>query len=191
MTREQLAREANGLIAVAKATVEMQGDFDLTILIHAKGEWARLPFPKEFEALMNNGKAKDQIFGALRETVRRIGADGVIIACDTWCSTTTPEGKKHLDTPEWRELHDTGFVTLMQRGWVTRCEAFTITAQNATEALLVQQTYQRLDSGMIQLLDCKREWFDQDHFDGRQKMYGDLKWQNLGSDAAVKGGPHA
>jgi hypothetical protein len=44
---------------------------------------------------------------------------------------------------------------------------------------------------MIQLLDCKREWFDQDHFDGRQKMYGDLKWQNLGSDAAVKGGPHA
>jgi hypothetical protein len=191
MTREQLSREANGVIAVAKASVELQGDFALTILIHAKGQWARLPLPKGVEDLMNNGHAKDRIFGAVRDTVHQVGADGVIIGSDTWQSETTEEGAKHYDTPEWRELHDFGFVKLLQRGWVKRSEAFVVVAQNATEALIITQKYQRLGSGMIQLLDCKRAWFDQDHFGGRQKMFGDLKFGNLGSEAAVKGGPHA
>ena len=191
MTREQLSREANGVIAVAKASVELQGDFDLTILIHTKGQWARLPLPKEVGILMNNGNAKDRIFGAVRETVHQAGADGVIIGSDTWQSETTPEGAKHYDTQEWKDLHDFGFVKLVQRGWVTRSEAFVVVAQNASEALIITQRYQRLGSGMIQLLDCKRDWFDQSKFGGRQKMFGDLNWQNLGSEAAVKGGPHA
>ena len=46
MTREELAHEANALIVAAKASVELQGDFDLTILIHVKGHWARLRSPR-------------------------------------------------------------------------------------------------------------------------------------------------
>ena len=191
MTREELAHEANTLITIAKTTVELQGDFALTILIHLKGQWVRLPLPDGVESLMNSGQAKDHIFGAVRATVQQAGADGVVIGSDTWCSTTTPEGEKHYNTPEWRELHDFGFVRLMQRGWVTRCEAFTVVAQNRDDALIIQQKYQRRGSGMIQLLDCKRDWFDQSKFAGRQKMFGDLNWKNLGSEAAVKGGPHA
>jgi len=191
MTKEQIEHEANGLIAAAKATVELQGDFPITILIHCHNEWRRLPFPPELQSLMNNGKAKDLIFEAVRITAQKSGADGVIIASDAWRAETTPEGWKHYDTPEWKELHDFGFVKLVQRGWVKRSEVFTITAQTATDALIIHQAYQRLGSGVIQLLDCKREWFDQSRFSGRQKMFGDLRHENLGSEDTVKGTPEA
>ena len=137
---------------------------------------------------MNSGGAKDAIFGAVREIVHSNGIDAVIFGSDTWQAETTEEGMKHYNTPEWRELHDTGFVKLVQRGWVERCEAFTVTAQNAAEVLLINQKYQRLASGMIQLLDSRREWFKQGNFEGRQKMFGDLRFENLGSEAATKGG---
>lgn len=187
MKREQLETEANGLIAAAKATVELQGDFPITILIHKSTGWLRLPLPDELAPLMNDGKAKDVIFSAVRVVVQKSAADGVIFATDTWRAETTPEGQKHYDTPEWRELHDFGFVKLLQRGWVKRTEAFVVTAQSATDVLIISQTYQRLGSGMIQLLDSKRAWFDQSAFNGRQKMFGDLSWENLGSEAATKG----
>ena len=188
MTREQIEKEANGLIAAAKATVELQGDFPFTILIHVRDYWKRLPFPDELGSLMNNGQAKDVLFDGVRKVVQQSGADAVIFGSDTWQAETTEEGSKHYDTPEWKELHDTGFVKLVQRGWVKRSECFTVTAQTAAGVLIIQQKYQRLGSGMIQLLDSKRNWFDQAHFGGRQKMFGDLRWEKLGSEAAVKGG---
>ena len=187
MTKEQLEAEANALIAAAKATVELQGDFPLTILIHKSNGWIVLPFPKDLEFLMNDGKAKDRIFGAVRLMVQKYAADGVIFATDVWRPETTAEGMKHYDTPEWKELHDTGFVKLLQRGWVKRTEAFCVTAQSSTDALIITQNYQRIGSGMIQLLDCKRHWFAQSDFGGRQKMFGDLSWENLGSEGATKG----
>ena len=69
----------------------------------------------------------------------------------------------------------------MERGWVIRREVFfLISAQNVNEVLILQQPYERLDSGRIQLLDSTRNWVAQSDFTGRQKMqFGDLKWENL------------
>jgi hypothetical protein len=187
MTKEQLEAEANGLIAAAKASVELQGDFPVTILIHVSNKWRVFPLPKELEPLMNDGKAKDLIFGAVRVIVQKSAADGVIFATDVWRAETTTEGMKHYDTPEWKALHDFGFEKLLQRGWVKRTEAFCVTAQSATDALIITQTYQRTGSGMIQLLDAKRQWIAQSDFGGRQKMFGDLRWEHLGSEGATKG----
>jgi len=187
MTRQQLELEANRQIAAAKTTVELQGDFPITMLIHIGTGWRRLPFPEELGCLMNDGRAKDAIFGALRHTVQVSKADGVIVTSETWAGETTDEGRKHYGTPEWKELHDFGFTKLVQRGWITRSEAFTVVAQTVTDVLIIQQKFQRLGSGAIQLLDCKRNWQDQSHFGGRQKMFGDLRWENLGSEEATKG----
>ena len=187
MTKQELENQANAILSAAKATVELQGDFPMTILIHRSGEWRRLPFPEEAHVLLNDGSAKDQIFGAVRQVVEELGIDGVIFATDTWVGEATPEGMNHVDSPEWKELHDFGFVRLAQRGWVIRCEAFTITAQSATDVLLIHQKYQRLTSGTVQLLKGSRAWFGQSQFGGRQKMFGDLRWENLGSEAATKG----
>ena len=190
MTRLDLENQANAILIAAKATVELQGDFPMTILLHKSGEWRHLPFPEEASVLLNDGTAKDLIFGAVRQIVQSNQIDGVIFATDTWIGENTPEGLKHYDTPEWKELHDFGFVRLVQRGWVKRSEAFTITAQSATDVLLIHQKYQRLTSGTsgtVQLLKGSRGWLGQSQFSGRQKMFGDLRWENLGSEAATKG----
>ncbi len=190
MTREELEHAANELIAAAKATAEQQGCFAVTILIHAEERWQRLPFPQELVPLMNNGQAKDAIFGALRQTIQQTGADAVIVGSDSWHAQTTPEGKKHFNTPEWDELIDFGYCKLVERGWVIRREVFLISAQNVNEVLILQQPYERIDSGRIQLLDSTRNWVAQSDFTGRQKMFGDLKWENLGSEAAIRARHH-
>jgi hypothetical protein len=187
LSKEQLAAQANAVIAAATEAVESGKDFPLMIVIHINSKWQRFPFPDELGFVMNNGKLKDLLFQGLRDIVQQSAADGIVIASDTWYAETTPEGFKHYDTPEWKELHNSGFEKLVQRGWVKRCEAFVVTAQNATDALIVQQKYQRLTSGRIQHLDCRRDWFTQSEFDGRMKMFGDLRRENLGSEAVVKG----
>jgi hypothetical protein len=186
-SKEQLEAQANAVIAAAKETVESGKDFPMMIVMHINSRWQRCPFPDELGSVMNNGKLKDLLFQGLRDIVQQMPADGIVIASDTWHAETTPEGFKHHDTPEWRKLHESGFDKLVQRGWVKRWEAFVVTAQSATDALIVRQKYQRLPSGRVQLLDCRRDWFSQSEFGGRMKMFGDLRWENLGSEAAVKG----
>ena len=188
ISKQELESQANQVIAALKATVELQGDVLPMMYLHKKGDWNPVPLvPAGLADLMNSGKAKDVIFGLVRDIVRNQGIDAVIFATDTWNGETTEEGMKHYDTPEWKELHGFGFEKLVQRGWVKRSECFTVTAQNADDVLLIQQKYQRLDSGMVQLLNAERHWFDQPKFGGRLKMFGDLRWENLGSEGATKG----
>ena len=189
MTKLELEAQANSILAAAKATIELQGDFPVTILIHATKGWARLPFPEEAGQLLNNGSAKDVIFGKIREIVQDLAADGCIFATDTWIGQITPEGQKHYESGEWNAAVDAGFVTLTARGWATQSQGITVAAQSSTDVLLIEQKYQRLASGLVQLLTGKRRWMDQSQFSGRQKMFGDLRWENLGSEAATKAGP--
>jgi hypothetical protein len=188
ITRQALEEEANRVIAKAKAIVELQGDFEPIVQFHHRnGEWTSCPLlPPGCEGLINDGKAKDAIFGLARALVQKTDTDAVIFATDTWHGEATAEGMKYVDTEEWKRLHDFGFEKLVQRGWIKRSEAFTVTAQNSTEVLLIRQKYQRLGSGLVQLLDAKRDWFAQDKVRGRQKMFGDLRWENLGSEVATK-----
>lgn len=177
--REELEREANRIIAAAKFQMELQEEFSPVFLVHFGGRWQAFPMPPGTERILNSADAKKQLFGFFRDLVRHARADGVIFACDTWAGEVTLEGVPHYDTDEWRELNNFGFTKLIQKGWVIRKEAISVTAQNDTEALIVQQPYQRLTNG-IQLLTAKRYWVSQRDFAGRQKMFGDLSEKNLG-----------
>ena len=53
MTKQELENQANAILSAAKATVELQGDFPMTILLHKSGEWRHLPFPEEARVLLN------------------------------------------------------------------------------------------------------------------------------------------
>jgi len=178
MTKNELEAEANRVIVGAKYLLELQGNFPAMFLVHHPREgWQNSQLPAGSQHLMNSGDAKREIFGFFRTLIRERGCDGAIFASDTWQMKLTTEGEKHLD--EYQQHVDSGFAKLVQMGWAMREEALTISAQNKDDALLIVQPYRRLTSG-IQLLAGRREWFPQANFGGRQKMFGDLRAENLG-----------
>ncbi len=179
MTKEALEAEANRMITGAKYHLESRDQIQPMFRVHDSQGWRDFTMPPGTEVLLNSGDAKKLIFNFFRDYVRITGADGVIFLTDAWAAVTTPEGMKHVDTPEWQALQDSGFVSLIQRGWVTRQEVIAVTAQMETEVLVVQQAYQR-QGRAIQLLQAKRYWVPQSDFGGRQKVFGDLSEQNLG-----------
>jgi len=180
MTRNELELLANRIIAAAKASLELQSEFDPVFMFHGPRGWVFEPMPPEARVLLNDGKSKRVIFGFFRELVKKMRCDAVLFATDMWEGVMTEEGTKHYNTAAWKENHDFGFVKLQKLGWVKVREAITITVQTESDVLIVSQAYQRLND-CIQLLDCKRRWLDQSAFGGRQKMFGDLREENLGS----------
>jgi hypothetical protein len=179
MTKDELTAEANRLITGAKNELEKTGDYTTLWRIHYSGEWHDFPLPAFAAPLMNNGDAKDRIFGFFRLLVEAKQADGVLFGSDTWMGEVTPEGNKHINTPAWRENTTHGFAKLIQLGWIKREEALIITAQSETDILLITQPYRRLSGGRIQLLQARRNWNTQKTFKGRTKMFGELKPENV------------
>jgi hypothetical protein len=181
MTRDELEFQANRIIAAAKASLELQNELAPIFLLHtvARG-WTSYPMPPGTENLLNTGKAKDILFEFFRLGVKDMRCDAVLFATDAWQGEVTEEGLKHYETPAWEENHDFGFVKLQKLGWMKVREAITITVQTESDVLIVMQAYQRLND-CIQLLNCERQWLDQSAFGGRQKMFGDLREENLGS----------
>lgn len=172
---------ADRILQAGRASIELQGDYSPQFLLHypAKG-WRNYPMPRDTRQLLNDGHAKDVIFGFFRDAVREQGCDGVIFATEMWQGRATPEGAQYINTPEWRANVDRGFVKLLELGWIERCESITITAQNADDVLLINQNFRRLASGVIEFLESDRYWTTQAGFGGRQKMFGDLRPENLG-----------
>lgn len=175
MTKSELEAEANRLIIGAKYALELQNEFRPVFLFHGGGKWRSLPMPKGTEQVLNSGAAKREIFGFCRRMVQEAGCDGVIFATDAWQMKLTPEAIK-LD---WKQHVDSGFAKLVEMGWATREETITITAQSQDDVLIIAQPYRRMNSG-IQLLTSRRVWCPQNDFKGRQKMFGDLREENLG-----------
>jgi hypothetical protein len=181
MTRDELEGMANRVILSVQETLERGGEWPFTFMLHhpAIDRWETLHLPRGTGILMNSGEAKDAIFGFIRQVVQDKGCDAVIFASDTFEAKVTEEGKKHLDTPEWKAAVDRGFVKLARMGWVRVSESIVVTAQTSADALIIGQGYQRLGSGSIQLGKCNRGWGEQKLFKGRQKMFGDLRPENL------------
>jgi len=179
MTRDELGFQANRIIAAAKASLELQSEFAPVFMLHGPQGWVFETMPAEARILLNDGESKRVIFDFFRQVVKANRCDAVLFATDTWHGEATEEGMKHVNTAAWEDNHDFGFVKLQKLGWVTVKEAITITVQTESDVLIVSQAYQRLND-CIQLLDCKRQWGAQSTFGGRQKMFGDLREENLG-----------
>lgn len=181
MTRDELEAKANEVLIQAKFTVELEGEIPPMFWLHYPAGWKLHRLPPGTEHLMGSGPAKRELFGWLRQTVRAARCDGAVFLTDTWAAEPTEEGMKHTHD-EWNRLTDQGFETLVKLGWFRRREALGVTAQSETHALIVAQPYQRRGSGVIEFLEQgkSREWFAQENFGGRGKMFGDLREENLG-----------
>lgn len=132
--------------------------------------------------IMNNGEAKDELFAAIRAIVREAHITAVVFATDSWLGKQTEKGRALGDVEFLRRTRERAFATAVRDGLVERCEVITITVQTPTGTLMVQQEYERGVGGARSvMLGARREVeLGPDELTGRQKMYGDLREENLG-----------
>jgi hypothetical protein len=101
-----------------------------------------------------------------------------------WGASATEEGVK-AGAEAWNRHVDTGFAKLVKMGWAIQHQLLNVTAQSKDHVLLMQQGYQRKGSGLVQWVgEAHSQVIPQDEFGGRQKMFGDLREENLGEPPA-------
>jgi hypothetical protein len=159
--------------------LETGGAVPVIVLREADGKMTQLPFPKELAPLMNSGAAKDLIFGAVRKVVGRNGVTAVLFATDGWLGIATEAGLALPPEELLRLGRESKFETAVELGFVKRVEAIMITIQTAEWVRHLRQIYER-EGELIRYVG-EPECFDvpQENFAGRQKMFGDLKAENL------------
>ena len=204
MTLDELKREAGLALASIKTQIDEFHHLEPLCMLHwplnpgrtrfgrmlhgavTPGEWSRFPFPGP---LLDSGDAKRILFGIIRDIVHDTGVDGVVFGTDMWGATCTQEGFKHKD--EWDRHIDTGFAKLVKMGWAVRCQLVHVTAQSASDVVMMQHCYQRKSGGRVQWLgDTQSDVISQSEFGGRQKMFGDLREENLGEPPAASPAEH-
>ena len=140
--------------------------------------------PEGAGPILNSGRAKRMVFHFLR---RWAGADpdieAVILASDQWYARATPEGMMHQEEMAHGAV-DRGFQSWLAKGWATRHEAVIASVQTQEEVLIVRQLYTRREHKPFVVADGEMEldWMTQEHFGGRQKMFGDFRPDNLGEN---------
>jgi hypothetical protein len=131
-------------------------------------------------AIMNDGKGKDALFGKVRKIIREDQIEAVMFVSDCWFGKAT---EKALSMPQEEFLAATrerGFETALAQGLITRSEAITVSVQNPVRAMLVNQLYDRdVARRLITYREVSVMEMAVDEFSGRQKMYGDLREENL------------
>ncbi len=195
MTVDGLKLEAGLTLALLEVQAETIGRVEPICIIHwpinpaqtfprisgllrlaTPGQWKRFPIPGP---VLDSGDMKQILFDFFRGLVRQTNADGIIFATDMWAGKVTPEGMKHIK--EIDKHVDRGFEKLVRKGWVTRGKALQVTAQTATDVVMMQHGYQRRSSGAIQWLGETRSIVaPQSAFSGRQKMFGVFTRDTLG-----------
>jgi hypothetical protein len=145
----------------------------------AEGPPMRFDIPNP--QIMNDGRAKDVLFGAIREVVQEQNIQAVVFVTDGWFGKST---EKALSIP--REEFEAatrhrGFQPAVDQGLVTRSEALIVTVQTPLRTMMLNQLYERDEhAGTITFREVTVMETGVDDFTGRQKMYGDLRPENLG-----------
>jgi hypothetical protein len=131
--------------------------------------------------VMNSGDAKDTLFGAMRMMVKARGLTAVIFVSECWLGDQTAKGAALPYAEFLTRTRERAFATAVKDGLVERVEAITLTVQTPAGALIVHQRFTR-DYGKQQVTFGVRDdlEYSVDEFAGRQKMYGDLRPENLG-----------
>jgi len=140
-----------------------------------------VPFIVADPRVMNDGPGKDRLFGKVRQIVQEEGIKAVVFVSDCWIGKSTEKGRAMPEAEFKAATRERAFQTALDEGLITRSEALTITVQTPIRTMLVNQLYERVEpQGVIFYHEVSIMEMDVDEFTGRQKMYGDLREENLG-----------
>ena len=160
----------------------LKEDYGPVFAFHHKGARGLeiAPLPEGAAYLLDIGEAKDKLFGGVRAIVHRPGSDvdAVFFATDMWMARATPLGMKNAKELRGNKHVDRGFEKLVKMGWMERCECLMVTAQTEQEVLILRAVYKR-NGARMEFEEPEEFVFPQAGFSGRQKMWGDLRPENL------------
>jgi hypothetical protein len=174
-----LKTSGHGILKAAKRELELKGNVHPIFAVQdASGEVQTFPITdsKLADVLNDVGAAKDQLLRFFRVLIARQHAIGFIACTEAWFAASTKKGTE-MDRAEFdRITKEPGFETALARGLVTRSECISVTIQTETEVTLLQQPFERFPKLQLISFGTLRQFsVPQAEFDGRQKMYGDLR----------------
>ena len=130
--------------------------------------------------LLNSGAAKDLLFDTIRETVAANGITAVIFATEAWVGKATAKGMAIGQAEFHRRTKERAFASAVRDGLVERREAIVINVQTPDGVLLVHQFFVRdYQTETVTYAERMDAEVPANEFFGRQKMYGDLRQENL------------
>jgi hypothetical protein len=130
--------------------------------------------------LFNSGAAKDLLFDAMRQIVAEKGITAVVFATEAWIGKATEKGLALGEKEFHRKTRERAFETAVSEGLVERREAIVVNVQTAEGVLMVQQFFVRdYTTESITYAERLDAEVGANDFFGRQKMYGDLRPENL------------
>ena len=167
-------------LVIAKKDLERIGTVTPFFVLYAGGESHQINIPERFTQLMNDGHAKDMIFGFLRQAVQKTEATAVVIVTDGWFGKPTAKAMAMGEKEASEAMEGQSLDNAEEAGLVERLEALLITVQTPERCLTLAQAYERdhrrqkIKYLEVHILEC-----DINHFAGRQKMFGDLRPENI------------
>jgi hypothetical protein len=167
-------------LKIARADLKRtKGADPVFVLAYPDGSTRQLPSEK-LAPLMNEGRAKDAIFDAARLIVRQTGAVAAVFCTEAWMGRSTGAAR-NIPVEEFKRLsREHKFETLVQMGMVERTEVIVATAQDAHSVTVLSQGFRRQADGAVYSfgeVDVKK--IPQAEFEGRQKMFGDCRRENV------------
>lgn len=183
MTQEDLTKLAKSVLQDLKHQLR-HGD-NVTPLfrsVWADGRIKDWVMPEGTEILLNDGAAKNLIFGFFRRvTAEDPGIDAWVFATEIFQGRATEEGRKHTQA-EFNQHTDRGFAKLQQMGWVVVEDALLVNAQTATDVVFCQQAFTRKPV-FAWLSPVQVNAVPASQFGGRQKMWGASAEDEVGYEA--------
>lgn len=179
--KHDLAQLADLALRMARSRLSKTQDTGLIVVIgNDDGTTTQLPVNSAVAAMLNDGDAKDILFGAIRAFVGLTGATAVVMSTECWRAKST-EAALALPPEEFRRMAgEKGFETLRKLGFVERTEAIVATAQDKDNCHIVTQDFRRDARGAVYSFgDVEAHTVPQDGFEGRQKMFGDLSAEKI------------
>lgn len=165
-------------IALHEARLELKRTGSIAAIIMARertGRLRRMDIPEGMGWMLNDGRFKEILFGALRQVVKDQGFTAFITVMEAWLGVATEEGMKMAEAnpDEYRRLGSLGVIEMEKRGLVRRSEVLTCVAQTPEGFSMINQEFWRGPDGDITfgpVEDLTGESL-RSSFEGRLKMF--------------------
>ncbi len=153
----------------------------MTFAISRNGKTEIETLPDQAGSFLSNGRFKDQMFAFWRGKCADPAVEAFACGSEQWGFAANESGARLVrdDPKKYKSLIDHGFTKLVAGGYGEVHETFSVVAQTRTKVVLMNRRFHRVGARIEWLGDPVVEETTQDLFGGRQKMWGDLRPENL------------